>query len=143
MSTSFKAKANSPGGCPETIRTTGRLLDFTSKNQSENVAGNRDSSPRLSFGAKYYSGSYSASYHGALLQAAHQLGTPVKDSSARALVSLIDDGKGDRHRLGVELHARLPGVDRVQAQRIMEEAHKICPYSKSLRADTIVRLIVV
>jgi organic hydroperoxide reductase OsmC/OhrA len=29
-----------------------------------------------------------------------------------------------------------------QAQRIMEEAHKTCPYSKALRGDTSVKLLV-
>jgi organic hydroperoxide reductase OsmC/OhrA len=40
------------------------------------------------------------------------------------------------------LHAQLPGIDRAPAQRIMDEAHKTCPYSKALRADTSVKLVV-
>jgi len=44
--------------------------------------------------------------------------------------------------LAVDLHARLPGIDRTQAQRIMEEAHKTCPYSKALRGDASVKLVV-
>jgi organic hydroperoxide reductase OsmC/OhrA len=42
----------------------------------------------------------------------------------------------------VELHAQLPGIDRAQVQRIMDEAHKTCPYSKVLRGDTAVKLVV-
>jgi organic hydroperoxide reductase OsmC/OhrA len=41
----------------------------------------------------------------------------------------------------VELHAQLPGIDRAQVQRIMDEAHKICPDSKALRSDTSVKLV--
>jgi len=74
-------------------------------------------------------GAYSACYHGALGNAAKKLGTPVKDSTVRALVSLIEDDQGG-YRLAVELHAQLPGTDRAQVQRIMDEAHKTCPYSK-------------
>jgi organic hydroperoxide reductase OsmC/OhrA len=59
----------------------------------------------------------------------------------RALVSLIEDDHGG-YRLAVELHAKLPGIDRAQAQRIMDEAHKTCPYSKALRGDTSVKLMV-
>ncbi len=44
------------------------------------------------------------------------------------------------YRLAVELHAQLPGIDRAQTQRIMDEAHKTCPYSKALRGDTSVKL---
>jgi organic hydroperoxide reductase OsmC/OhrA len=42
----------------------------------------------------------------------------------------------------VELHAQLPGIDRAQVQRIMDEAHKTCPYSKALRGDAAVKLVV-
>ena len=45
------------------------------------------------------------------------------------------------YRLAVELHAQLPGIDRAQAQRIMDEAHKTCPYSKALRGDISVKLV--
>ena len=34
------------------------------------------------------------------------------------------------------------GIDPAQAQRIMDEAHKTCPYSKALRGDTAVKLMV-
>ena len=59
----------------------------------------------------------------------------------RARVRLIEDDLGGSW-LAVELHAQLPGIDRVQAQRIMDEAHKTCPYSKALRGDTSVKLVV-
>ena len=35
-----------------------------------------------------------------------------------------------------------PGIEHAQAQRIMAEAHKTCPYSKALRGDTVVTLVV-
>ena len=58
-----------------------------------------------------------------------------------APLSLIEDDQGG-YRLAVELHAQLPGIDRAQVQRIMDEAHKTCPYSKALRGDTSVKLVV-
>ena len=59
----------------------------------------------------------------------------------RALVSLNEDDQGS-YGLTLKLHAKLPGIDRVQAQRIMDEAHKTCPHSKALRGDTYVKLVV-
>ena len=76
-----------------------------------------------------------------MINAAKKLGAPAKDSKVRALVSLIEDDQGG-YRLAVELHAKLPGIDRDQAQRTMDEAHKTCPYSKALRGDTSVKLMV-
>ncbi len=58
----------------------------------------------------------------------------------RVLVSLIEDDQGG-YRLAVDLHAHLPGIDRPKVQRIMDEAHKTCPYSKALRGDTFVKLV--
>jgi lipoyl-dependent peroxiredoxin len=88
-----------------------------------------------------FAGAYSACYHGALVNAAKKLGTQVENSIVRALVSLIEDGQGS-YRLAVELHAQLPGINRALAERIMDEAHTTCPYSKALRGDTSVKLVV-
>lgn len=85
-----------------------------------------------------------ASRHGGIsrrISNAKKLGTPVKDSTVRALLSLIEDDQGG-YRLAVELHAQLPGIDRAQAQRIMNEAHKNCPDSKALRGDASVKVVV-
>jgi len=111
-------------------------MQVTLDNPLEKGDGNRGPNPELLF-----AGAYSACYHGALSNAAKKLGTPVEDSTVRALVSLIEDDQGS-YRLAVELYAKLPGIDRAQAQRIMEEAHKTCPYSKALRGDTTVILTV-
>jgi hypothetical protein len=62
-------------------------------------------------------------------------------NTVRALVSLIKDDQGG-YRLAVELHAQLLGIDRAQTQRIMEEGHKTCPYSKAVRGDNSAKLMV-
>jgi lipoyl-dependent peroxiredoxin len=136
MKTLFTAEAISNGGRSGTIQTPDRLLNVTLGNPLEKGAEKRGPSPELLF-----AGAYSACYHGALSNAAKKLGTSVEESTVRALVSLIEDNEGS-YRLAVELHAQLPGTDRAQVQRIMEEAHKTCPYSKALRGDTSVKLVV-
>ena len=129
MKTLFTAEAISKGGRSGTIHTPDGLLDVTLGNPLERGIEKSGPNPELLF-----AGAYSACYHGALGNAAIKFGTPVKNSTVRALVSLIEDDQGG-YRLAVELHAQLPGIDRVQAQRIMDEAHKTCPYSKALRGD--------
>ncbi len=135
MKTLFTAEAISRGARSGTIRTPDGLLDVTLGNPLEKGIEKRGPNPELLF-----AGAYSACYHGALVNAARKLGTPVKDSTVRALVSLIEDDQSG-YRLAVELHAHLPGTDRAQTQIIMDEAHKTCPYSKALRGDTAVRLV--
>ena len=111
------------------IQTSDRLLNVPLGNPLEKGIEKRDPSPELLF-----AGAYSACYHGALSNAAKKLAIPVEDSTVRALVSLDEDDQGG-YRLAVELHAQLPGIDHAQVQRLMEEEHKTCPYSKALHGD--------
>jgi Ohr subfamily peroxiredoxin len=136
MKTLFTAEAISKGGRSGTIEAPDGLLNVTLGNPLEKGAGKRGPSPELLF-----AGAYSACYHGAVSNAAKKLGMPIGDSTVRARVSLIEDDQGG-YRLAVELHALLPGIDRAEAQRIMDEAHKTCPYSKALRGDSSVKLMV-
>ena len=136
MKTLFTAEAISKGGRSGTVHSPDQLLNVTLGNPLEKGAEKRGPNPEMLF-----AGAYSACYHGALSNAAKKLGTPVENSTVRALVSLIEDDQGG-YGLAVKLHARLPGLDRIQAQRIMDEAHKTCPYSKALRGDTSVTLTV-
>ena len=112
------------------------LLNVTLGNPLEKGIETRGPNPELLF-----AGAYSACYHGALVNAAKKLGTPVQRSAVRAMVSLVEDDKGG-YGLAVELHARLPDIAPDQARRIMEEAHQTCPYSKALRGEASVALIV-
>ena len=136
MKTLFVAEAISKGGRSGTIHTPDGLLDVTLGNQLVKGIEQRGPNPDLLF-----AGAYSACYHGALSNAAKKLGTPLENSTVRALVSLIEEDQGG-YCLAVELHAQLPGIDRAQAQRVMDEAHKACPYSKALRGDNSVKLVV-
>src|SRR4029077_1039502 len=136
MKTLFTAEAISKGGRWGSIKAPDGLLNITLGNPLEKGAEKRGPNPELLFAS-----AYSACYHGALLNAAKKLGTTLKDSKVRALVSLSEDDAGGYH-LAVELHAQLPGVEHAQAQQIMEEAHKTCPYSKALRGDAPVKLVV-
>jgi osmotically inducible protein OsmC len=136
MKTLFTSEAISRGGRSGTIKAPDGLLDITLGNPLEAGIEKRGPNPEHLFAA-----AYSACYHGALKNAAKKLGVTVVDSTVRALVSLNEDDKGS-YCLAIELHAHLPKVDDPQAQRIMEEAHKTCPYSKAVRGETTVKLVV-
>ena len=136
MKTLFTAEAISKGGRSGAISNPDNLLNVTLGNPLKKGEEKKGPNPELIF-----AGAYSACYHGALMNAAKKLTTPLTDSTVRALVSLMEDDQGG-YQLSVELHARLPGVERGQAQKIMEEAHKTCPYSKALRGQNSVKLVV-
>ncbi len=132
----FTAKAISKGGRSGTITDPDGLLNITLGNPLDKADPKRGPTPELLF-----AGAYSACYHGALGNAAKKLGHQVTDSTVSAFVSLLEEEQGG-YRLAVELHAHIDGLDRVQVQRIMEEAHRTCPYSKALRGENSVLLVV-
>ncbi len=136
MKTLFTAEETSIGGRSGSIASPDGLLNTNLGNPLEKGLEKRGPNPELLF-----AGAYAACYHGALMNAGKKLGHTLKDSRVRALVSLVEDDQEGYH-LSVELHAQLPGIDRAAGQRIMEEAHKTCPYSKALRGDAPVKLVV-
>jgi osmotically inducible protein OsmC len=44
--------------------------------------------------------------------------------------------------LDVELHIFMPGVDKATAEKLVELAHKVCPYSNATRGNIPVKLVV-
>lgn len=136
MKTLFTAESISRGGRSGTIKTPDGMAIVTLGNPLEKGLEKRGPSPELLF-----AGAYSACFNGALGNAARKLGVPAEESTVRALVSLVEDDQ-DGYRLAVELRGRIPGVHRDQMQRLMEVAHTTCPYSKALRGDTDVTLVV-
>ncbi len=132
----FTAEAIANDGRSGSIINPDGLLNVRLGNPLEAGAENRGPNPELLF-----AGAYAACYHGALFNAAKRLKVSAEGSTVRALVSLIEEDEGG-YRLAVELHARMPDVDEGQAQRVMEAAHETCPYSKALRGDAAVTLVV-
>jgi len=129
----FTAEAISKGGRLGTVKSPDGLLNIALGNPLVKGAEKRGPGPELLF-----AGAYAACFQGALNNAAKRLGTPIKDSRAKALVSLVEDDEGG-YRLAVDLQAQLPDIEPAQAQRIMDEAHRTCPYSKALRGDCSVK----
>ena len=136
MKTLFTAEAISEGGRSGTVKSTDGLLDIALGNPLEKGIETRGPNPELLFAA-----AYSACYHGAVVNAAERLGTPLLNSTVRARVSLVEDDKGG-FGLSVELHALLPDIEPGLAVLIMEAAHQTCPYSKALRGDVPITLVV-
>ena len=44
------------------------------------------------------------------------------------------------YSLSARLHVSLPGIERTLAEALIEEAHRICPYSKATRGNIEVKL---
>jgi lipoyl-dependent peroxiredoxin len=84
---------------------------------------------------------YAACFHSALKGTGKQLGIDVVDSAVTAEVGIgaLDDRPG--YGLVITLHVELGGgISQEDAQRLVEAAHQVCPYSNATRGNVDVTL---
>lgn len=85
---------------------------------------------------------YSACFMGAMKAVAPKVGVKVPDSAAvDAEVDLGPTSLG--YGIAARLNISLPGLERAQAEKLVEEAHKVCPYSNATRNNIDVQLNIV
>lgn len=64
------------------------------------------------------------------------------DFSVTAVVDLCKNDAGG-FAFEIELKVKLPGVDKAEAEALVEQAHTVCPYSNSIKAVVPVKLTVI
>ncbi|MGY1815530.1 organic hydroperoxide resistance protein [Blastococcus sp. SYSU D00820] len=86
-----------------------------------------------------FAAGYAACFHSALKLVAGQQKAPISDSAVTAEVGI---GRNDAGGFGLEvaLHVELGGVDQETADRLVEAAHQVCPYSNATRGNVPVTL---
>jgi len=130
----YTGKTHTTGGRDGAARSDDGRLDVKLSPPGSSAPG---TNPEQMFAA-----GWSACFIGAMGRAAGKFGVSLpRDTTVDAEVDLViaDDAFSLRARLNVSM----PGVDRETAQRIVEGAHQICPYSKSTRGNIDVTLAVI
>jgi osmotically inducible protein OsmC len=84
---------------------------------------------------------WSACFGQAILARAKTFGVDGQD--ARVTVTLTMDKDEIGFGFKVELKVQIPGADKDKVQALVEEAHRICPYSRATRNNVLVTLTVV
>jgi Ohr subfamily peroxiredoxin len=85
-----------------------------------------------------FAAGYSACFHSALQLVARQAKVALQDSTVTAEVSLLKQDVG--FGLGVALNVSLPGLEQGVADKLVEQAHQVCPYSNATRGNVVVEL---
>jgi Ohr subfamily peroxiredoxin len=83
---------------------------------------------------------YSACFLSALTLVAAKRKVEIGAATVSADVSLNTEGRG--FVLGVELRVAVPGAESEVAEKLVETAHQVCPYSNALRGNVDVVLSV-
>ena len=136
MTPMYKAEATSEGGREGRSHLTEGGLDLTMAMPKEMGGNGQGNNPEQLFAL-----GYSACFLGALRLVARNQGKKADGAEITADVTIGKEGEG--FELAVELKGRLPGMDRAEAQKLMEDAHQVCPYSKATRGNIPVTLSVV
>ncbi|KHK54494.1 organic hydroperoxide resistance protein [Ralstonia sp. A12] len=131
----YRAQANVTGGRDGRAVISDANLDLRLSTPRElGGAGGEGTNPEQLFAA-----GYSACFIGAMkfVAARDKLRIPA-DASVQGNVGIgvIPNGFG----IEVELKISLPGMDREQAQTLIDRAHIVCPYSNATRGNIDVRL---
>ncbi len=88
-----------------------------------------------------FAAGYAACFDSALRFVARSQGVTVADSAVTAEVGIGPNATGG-FGLAVALTVSLPGLERDAAQKLVETAHQVCPYSNATRGNIEVTLTV-
>ncbi len=134
----YTAHATSTGGREGSSKTDNGALDVKLTTPKE-LGGNgaHGTNPEQLFAA-----GYSACFIGAMKHVAStQKKTLPADTKIDASVGIgpIPNGFG----IKVDMQISIPGMDRAEAEKLVQDAHVVCPYSNATRGNIDVNLKVV
>ncbi len=137
MQAIYTAEVTAKGGREGHVKSSDGILDLSLKlPKSMGGPGGEGTNPEQLFAA-----GYSACYESAIGFVARRDKLSLKDVSITAHVSLNKTGDS-QFDLTVELHGSFPGVDKTEAEKLMQAAHQVCPYSRATRNNVPVKLVV-
>lgn len=132
----YTTAATAVGGREGSARSADGALDVTLSRPKElGGAGGAGTNPEQLFAA-----GYSACFIGALGVAGQQL--KLKVPAETKVTATVGIGPRSEGGFGItaDLVVDLPGLDRADAQKLVETAHQICPYSNATRGNVDVGL---
>ncbi len=127
----YTAKAHTTGGREGASRSDDGRLDVKLTAPGTGTSG---TNPEQLFAA-----GYSACFIGAMKAVAGKMDTKLPDDLA--VDAEVDLGTiPDAYGVAVRMTIHLPGMDRAEAQKVVDAAHKVCPYSNATRGNIDVTL---
>ena len=127
----YTAKAHTTGGRDGASRTDDGRLDI--KLSSPGTSGTGTNPEQL------FAAGYAACFIGAMKAVAGM--QKITLPADLAIDSSVDLGKvGQAYGIAVKLDVSLPGMERAAAQKLVDDAHQVCPYSNATRGNIDVTL---
>jgi lipoyl-dependent peroxiredoxin len=89
-----------------------------------------------------FAAGWSACFEGAMGVAARRMKVVLPDDLAVDAEVDLNSGP-DGYFLSARLNVSVPGIERTVAQAVVDEAHRLCPYSKATRNNVDVRISII
>jgi lipoyl-dependent peroxiredoxin len=138
MKTLYSTAATATGGRDGNVKSEDGVLDLQVRIPKEmGGTGGFFTNPEQLFAA-----GYSACFDSALNLVARQEKVRLKESHVTARISIGLDAEG-KFGLSAAMEVRLPGIETSVAEKLVQMAHEVCPYSKATRGNIEVTLTVV
>lgn len=135
MKTLYKAKATTTGGRDGHVKSDDGVIDMDlSLAKGLGGKGGDGTNPEQLFAA-----GYSSCYGSALQMVAKKHKVDLGDFNVTATVK-IGTTEEDDLQLSVILDSYIPGVDVETGEKLVNEAHEVCPYSRATRDNIDVTL---
>ena len=134
----YTTSATATGGRDGRSKTEDGSLDVRLATPKELGGGGEGNNPEQLFAA-----GYAACFLGAMKAVASTGGTAKvpNDTTVKATVGIGPRSEGG-FGITADLTVSLPGIERAQAQELVEKAHHVCPYSNATRGNVNVGLTV-
>ncbi len=138
MKTLYTAKATATGGREGKTQTDDGVLDLRIEIPKEmGGKGGPFTNPEQLFAA-----GYAACFDSALNHVARTQKIKLPKTKVTASVSIGPNETGG-FGLAVKLEVSIPEVEQALAQKLLESAHQVCPYSNATRGNIEVNLLLV
>lgn len=131
MSKLYTAHAKSKAGRGGNVKTDDGKLNFDLSPPGGSGSG---TNPEQLFAC-----GYAACFGSAVASVAKSENLDTGEVTVESSVDL-NKNEEDGYFLSVQLVVTLPNLDNAQAQKIVEKAHQVCPYSKATRGNIEVKL---
>jgi Ohr subfamily peroxiredoxin len=131
MQTVYSTKVTAVGGRAGSVRSEDGLLDLRLALPSALGGKGGATNPEQLFAA-----GYSACFENAVIHVARNQKLNVKDDDIVVVseVGMGPNGQGG-FALSVALDITITGLDQAKAERLVKEAHAVCPYSNAVKGN--------
>ncbi len=130
MKTLYTTAVTVTGGRNGNIKSDNGVLDLEVR-MPKALGGQNDD---FTNPEQLFAGGYAACFDSALNLVAQKAKFQLESSVITATVSILANAAGG-FDLAVDLVADIQGVDRKTAQKLLEKAHEVCPYSNATRGN--------